>query len=36
MEREKNAMNQKNLRQLEKDIEALVAADSRIAPFLNS
>ena len=36
MEREKNAMNQKTLRKLEKDIEAIVLADHRIAQFLNS
>ena len=36
MEREKNAMNQKTLKQLEKEIETIIASDSRISPFLNN
>lgn len=36
MEREKNAMNQKTLRKLEKDIETIVLSDARISPFLNN
>ena len=36
MEREKNAMNQKTLRKLEKDIETIVLNDARISPFLNN
>jgi hypothetical protein len=34
MERERNAMNQKTLRALEKDIETMVLSDARISPFL--
>jgi hypothetical protein len=34
MEREKDAMNQKSLRQLEKDIENILAMDPRVGPFL--
>ncbi len=30
IEREKNAMNQKTLRALEKEIEAIIAADAKI------
>ena len=36
MEREKSAMNQKSLKNLEKDIDAILAADPRIANYLKT